>query len=224
MSTTLNATNTPNLLNDLDIVCQRRPGRGPAFSRLLDYAQVTQRQLAEAIGVDHSAVSHWISEKKNPSYANLRKALAFLQVDHALVVKSLGQLIKQDSVADVLRARLAPRTIQVTLDDLLKIYTDEDPDKREQLICRVVMEPITAAMAVKAMAGDVRAAQWMDGRQEKLEVRIRLKATSERKPQVSTRGQDYLSGRISPLKKPQSEAATEDDSSPSLELKDKDLS
>jgi transcriptional regulator with XRE-family HTH domain len=195
MSNTLNFANTPNLLNDLDIVCQRRSGRGAAFSRLLGYAKVTQNQVAEAIGVDHSAVSHWISEKKNPSYENLRKVLAFLEVDHALVIKHLGHVIKSDALNDVRHARLDLRTVQVTLDDLLRIYEEEDPDKREELIFKVVMEPIVTAMAVKAMAGDVRAAQWMDGRQEKLEERLRLKNISEKRPQ-SDLAKRWLRGEV----------------------------
>lgn len=182
MSETLNPQNTPNLLTDLDIVSKRRPGRGQALARLLSYAGVTQREAGEALGLDESALSHWISERKNPSFENLRKFLAFIEVDHALVVKNLGHVIQQDAVADVLRARLNPRTIQVTLDELLKIYTEEDPDKREELIFSVVMEPIVTAQAVKAMAGDTKAAQWIDAREAKVNERIRLKGIGTMQP------------------------------------------
>jgi len=204
LSKTLNAANTPNLLTDLDIVCNRRPGRGPALSRLLRYADVTQQDLAAAIDVDHSAVSHWVSEKKNPSYENLRKALAFMRVDHALVVKHLGQVIQQDAVADVLRAKLEPRTIQVTLDDLLKIYTEEDADKREALVYSVVMEPIVTAQAVRAMAGDTKAAQWVAERDERIRERLKLKGVGEvAKP--SSRQLDWLNGKVYKDKVPASQ-------------------
>jgi transcriptional regulator with XRE-family HTH domain len=190
---TLNAANTPNLPTDLDILCQRLPGRGAALKRLLGYAGVNQEQLAEAIEVDKSAVSQWISEKKNPSYANLRKCFAHLQIDHNLVVRKLGRLIQADAVNDVLRARLKPEEVKVNLDDLLNVCTETDPDKREELIHKAVMEPVVIAQALKAMAGDTKAAQWIDARQTKIEDKIRLKNPGALQMTQATK--DWLDGK-----------------------------
>jgi transcriptional regulator with XRE-family HTH domain len=194
-SKTLNAANCPDLVTDLDIVCKRWPGRGAALKRLLGYAGVKQSQLAEALGVDHASVSYWISEKNNPSYTNLRKILAFLEIDQNLVIKNLGRLIQTDTVNDVLNARLKPYELKITLEDLMNVCTETDPDKREELIHKAVMEPVVIAQALKAMGGDTRAAQWMDNRQTKLEEKIRLKDMSDG-PQRSEQYKTWLSGDV----------------------------
>jgi DNA-binding XRE family transcriptional regulator len=72
-------------------VCKRTEGWNAAFKRLREQAGLSQEQLAEAIGCDRSAISHWESGRYYLEKDMLQKALSALNVDARILFRHFGQ-------------------------------------------------------------------------------------------------------------------------------------
>jgi transcriptional regulator with XRE-family HTH domain len=76
---------------DVQAICSRSGGWNEAFRRLREQAELSQEQLAEAIGRDRSAISHWESGRYYPEAEMLQKALSALNVDARVLFRFFGQ-------------------------------------------------------------------------------------------------------------------------------------
>ena len=182
MSRTITTTSNPDLLEDLRLIAEGRPGKGLAFQRLVRLAGITQTRLAERVGLDRSTISHWISERIWPPSEKMLEALRSLEIDEARLIQLFGDQVKQERLRAVLSGRLSGQNASVTMADLVRELDNqniEDADQRELIVLRALREPILKAQGIKALT-DTKAAMLILERLDGAEVNARKYESNSR--------------------------------------------
>jgi DNA-binding transcriptional regulator YiaG len=71
MARPLDPEANPEVEIDMRLVASLSPGWGAALRRLFERSDVNQAEVAEAIGVDKSTITGWISERYKPRSTDL---------------------------------------------------------------------------------------------------------------------------------------------------------
>ncbi len=150
MSTPINLSNYPDIQQELDIIARRLPGKGPALGRLIDKAEVMQKDIADHLKVDRSAVSQWVAEKKWPRPRRLLDMLIFLQIDRKLLTEAAATLMGGDMAQDVFRACGSLSLLEVTRDQMLEMLSSKGDFEQRDLIFKTFTSHVTLAVALKA--------------------------------------------------------------------------
>ena len=150
MSTPINIATYPDIQQDLDIIARALPGKGPALGRLIQKAGVMQKDIADHLKVDRSAVSQWLTEKKWPKPRRLLDTLIFLQIDRKLLAEAATILMGGDMVQDVFRACGSWSLLEVTREQMLEMLSSKGDFEQRDLIFKTFTSHVTLAVALKA--------------------------------------------------------------------------
>jgi transcriptional regulator with XRE-family HTH domain len=155
MSNPFDPDRYPEVLQDVEICAKAMPGKGAAFRRLRLRGGLTQKQVATALGMDRTVLTHWEAEKHWPPPENLRKALTHIGIDSAVMLKFFGVTLYGDRADQALKAQVCPTTAALTLAEI--ILKESDADEIQRQIHNAMDKLVLAALVLKALSGDVRA-------------------------------------------------------------------
>ncbi len=148
-------------LTDLQIIAQRAPGKGDAFRRMLARANLSQGDLAIAIGKHRTAISSWCSEDRWPTDEDMRRALANMGIDRKQLLDCWGVLLSTE-----ISPKIDIQQLAVTLKCLLDF--EDDPLERKLIIGRTLEEEVFIRQGFKGRE-DTRAAEFFMSRLDKYE-------------------------------------------------------
>jgi transcriptional regulator with XRE-family HTH domain len=150
MSKTIGHPDDADFKQDLDIVARKLPGKGAALQRMIERAGVTQKEIAEAVKVDRTAISQWISEKKWMKSRRLLDVLTFLQVDRKLLSDAASILIGAEMGQNVFQAGGGLNLLEVTQETMVKMLSGRDDFEQLDLIFTTFAPHVTLSVALKA--------------------------------------------------------------------------
>lgn len=193
MQTTVGDPHDVEFTSDLDTVARTLPGKGPALGRIIERAQVTQKQIAEHLDCDRSAISHWIREKKWLKPRKLLDLLIFLRVERSLLTQAAASLTGEELPLDVFRACGGLNLTEVTKEKMLELIAGQEDLTQRGAIINTFTPLVTLAVSLKAagMKGaesvDVKAAQLFFQIRQDYQTEVQLKGVG--KDRVVTKDQ-----------------------------------
>ena len=143
--------NYDELAFDLKVICGGLPGRGNALKRLFSHCSgVTQQSVANALDIDRSTVSLWVSEKRWPAPKTLVDLLCFLSIDRAELATATEILLGSESTEAVLRDTHILSSKAVNTSQLLEILRSQDSDTQKEVIFNTYETKVLLCLAKKA--------------------------------------------------------------------------
>jgi|ERR1051326_1189659 transcriptional regulator with XRE-family HTH domain len=158
MSRTLDG---PEVTKLVAIIAAEAPGSGAALRELRKMAGLSQRAVAEAIGLSKTVLSHYEAERHRPKADVLRNMLLTLRVDIRIVSAHLGGTVALDVNTDLQSAVLKVSQTVASL-------PDADAETIEEALLERYGAHIIAAQVAKALAGDAKAAGFVLERGDRL--------------------------------------------------------
>jgi transcriptional regulator with XRE-family HTH domain len=192
MSHVLDAEHCPELPTLLQLIASGAPGWGAAFAKLRGHAELSQKDIARALGLNPATISHWETSTHRPHTNTLRKALMLMVDARCLELVFPGTAQGDDNAAKLQAHGETLARTQAALDALVESSGDEV----ERSLYRVKRE-MFGVQFEKALKGDTKAAAFVLAWVERfIEERRKANKPSEWHPEnIPFTGQDHARRR-----------------------------